>query len=94
MKERKIHPKAVESGLKLFSIGLGYKVLLANQIGTLWNSIMTAGAGNLSAAVAWLGAFAYSFQIYFDFWGYSLMDGKQNKEQQSPQCEIKIRPVP
>ncbi len=73
MKERKIHPKAVESGLKLFSIGLGYKVLLANQIGTLWNSIMTAGAGNLSAAVAWLGAFAYSFQIYFDFWGYSLM---------------------
>lgn len=73
MKERKIRPKAVESGLKLFSIGLGLKVLLANQIGTLWNSIMTAGAGNLSASVAWMGAFAYSFQIYFDFWGYSLM---------------------
>ncbi len=73
MSERKIRPKAVESGMKLFSIGLGLKVLLANQIGTLWNSIMTAGAGNLSVPVAWMGAFAYSFQIYFDFWGYSLM---------------------
>ncbi len=34
---------------------------------------MSAGPGNLSAAAAWMGAFAYSFQIYFDFWGYSLM---------------------
>lgn len=73
MKERKIREKSVENGLKLFSIGLGLKVLLANQIGTLWNTLMSAGAGNLSAAAAWMGAFAYSFQIYFDFWGYSLM---------------------
>lgn len=73
MKERKIRAKSVESGLKLFSIGLGLKVLLANQIGTLWNTLMSAGPGNLSAAAAWMGAFAYSFQIYFDFWGYSLM---------------------
>ncbi len=48
-------------------------MLLANQIGTLWNLIMTAGAGRLHVLVAWLGAFAYSFQIYFDFWGYSVM---------------------
>ncbi len=67
MKERKIRAKAVESGLKLFSIGLGFKVLLANQIGTLWNTLMSAGPGNLSPAAAWMGAFAYSFQIYFDF---------------------------
>ena len=73
LKARRISAGAIENGLKLFSIGLAFKVLLANQIGTLWNTIMTAGAGNLSAAVAWLGAFAYSFQIYFDFWGYSLM---------------------
>lgn len=73
LRKRNIAPAAFESGLKLFTIGLGYKVLLANQIGTLWNTIMTAGAGNLSAAAAWMGAFAYSFQIYFDFWGYSLM---------------------
>lgn len=73
MKTRKIREKSVESGLKLFSIGLGFKVLLANQIGTLWNTLMSAGPGNLSAVAAWMGAFAYSFQIYFDFWGYSLM---------------------
>jgi alginate O-acetyltransferase complex protein AlgI len=73
MRERSVNVKGLESGLKLFTVGLGLKVLLANQIGTLWNTIMTAGAGNLHVLVAWLGAFAYSFQIYFDFWGYSLM---------------------
>ncbi|MDD6812029.1 MAG: MBOAT family protein [Lachnospiraceae bacterium] len=73
MKQRRLSAKKLENGMKLFTIGLGYKVLLANQMGTLWNTIMTAGAGNLSVPAAWLGAFAYSFQIYFDFWGYSLM---------------------
>ena len=73
MKSRKIRIRNVENGLKLFTVGLGLKVLLANQIGTLWNTIMTAGAGNLHCTVAWLGAIAYSFQIYFDFWGYSVM---------------------
>lgn len=73
MAERKLRIRHLENGLKLFTLGLGLKVLLANQIGTLWNTIMSAGAGNLHAAVAWLGAFAYSFQIYFDFWGYSMM---------------------
>ena len=73
MKNRKIRIRNLENGLKLFTVGLGLKVLLANQIGTLWNTIMTAGAGNLHIAVAWLGALAYSFQIYFDFWGYSVM---------------------
>ena len=73
LQKRKLTARGIENGLKLFTIGLGFKVLLANQIGTLWNTIMTAGAGSLAAPVAWLGAFAYSFQIYFDFWGYSLM---------------------
>jgi alginate O-acetyltransferase complex protein AlgI len=73
MRERRVRISDLENGLKLFTVGLGLKVLLANQIGTLWNAIMTAGAGNLHVSVAWLGAFAYSFQIYFDFWGYSVM---------------------
>ena len=73
MKSRKIGVRSLENGLKLFTFGLGLKMLLANQIGTLWNTIMTAGAGNLHVSVAWLGAAAYSFQIYFDFWGYSVM---------------------
>lgn len=70
---RRVRIRDLENGLKLFALGLGLKVLLANQIGTLWNLIMTAGAGRLHVLVAWLGAFAYSFQIYFDFWGYSVM---------------------
>lgn len=73
MLSRKIGVRNLENGLKLFTVGLGLKVLLANQIGTLWNTIMSAGAGNLHITVAWLGAVAYSFQIYFDFWGYSVM---------------------
>lgn len=73
MKSRRMRIRNLENGLKLFTLGLGLKVLLANQIGTLWNTIMSAGAGELHPAVAWLGAAAYSFQIYFDFWGYSVM---------------------
>lgn len=70
---RRVRIRDMENGFKLFTLGLGFKVLLANQIGTLWNLVMTAGAGRLHVSVAWLGAFAYSFQIYFDFWGYSVM---------------------
>ncbi len=73
MMSRRVRIRDLENGLKLFTLGLGLKVLLANQVGTLWNLIMTAGAGRLHPLVAWLGAFAYSFQIYFDFWGYSVM---------------------
>lgn len=73
MADRRVRIRDIENGLKLFTAGLGLKVILANQIGTLWNLIMTAGAGRLHTLVAWLGAFAYSFQIYFDFWGYSVM---------------------
>lgn len=54
-----------------FSIGLAKKVLLANQIGSLWDTI--SQLHQMSAATAWLGAIAYSFQIYFDFSGYSDM---------------------
>lgn len=61
----------VWSGIVRFSVGLGKKVLLANQIGALWTEISSAGA--VPAATAWIGAAAYTFQIYFDFSGYSDM---------------------
>lgn len=54
-----------------FTVGFAKKVLLANQIGSLWDTV--AGLNELTAATAWLGAIAYSFQIYFDFSGYSDM---------------------
>ncbi|MCD7825726.1 MAG: MBOAT family protein [Clostridiaceae bacterium] len=60
-------------GMQRFLIGLGKKVLLANQIGELWSEISGGDLGSLSTAGAWLGAAAYTFQIYFDFSGYSDM---------------------
>ena len=63
----------VEEGLKTFTIGLGYKVLIANQIGGLWSDISMVGYESISSPLAWMGIFAYSFQLYFDFCGYSFM---------------------
>ncbi len=65
--------RKVEDGLKTFTIGLGYKVLIANQIGGLWSDISMIGFESISSPLAWMGIFAYSFQLYFDFCGYSLM---------------------
>lgn len=73
LKERKISVYGFDSGLKTFIIGLGYKVIIANRIGTLWNEVCTIGYESISTPLAWLGAFAYSMQLYFDFCGYSLM---------------------
>lgn len=72
LKHRKFSLLNIEEGLMDFSVGLGLKVLLANQIGTLWTNI-AEGGGAVSTPVAWLGAYAYSMQLYFDFWGYSVM---------------------
>lgn len=63
----------LESGLKTFIIGMGAKMLLANPMGTLWAGMSRYGYETLSCPYAWLGAFGYSFQLYFDFAGYSLM---------------------
>jgi alginate O-acetyltransferase complex protein AlgI len=73
LKERKISAFDFDDGLRTFIIGLGYKVIIANQIGTLWNEVCTIGYESLSTPIAWLGAFAYSMQLFFDFWGYSMM---------------------
>ena len=59
-------------GVWRFSVGLGKKVLLANQIGALWTEI-SGDPGSLTAGKAWIGALAFTFQIYFDFSGYSDM---------------------
>lgn len=58
-------------GMQRFLFGLAKKVLLANQIGTLWTEI--SGQKTLTVAGAWLGAISFTFQIYFDFSGYSDM---------------------
>ena len=48
-------------------------MLLADKLGLLWNDIQTIGFESISTPLAWLGAFTYSLQLYFDFEGYSLM---------------------
>ncbi len=60
-------------GTKRFLTGLFKKVLIANSAGALWESISGGDMSALSMAGAWLGAIAYSIQIYFDFSGYSDM---------------------
>ena len=61
------------SGIGRFALGLGKKVLLANNIGLLWDCYASASASSLSFVGAWLGTIAFSLQIYFDFSGYSDM---------------------
>ena len=59
------------AGMQRFCVGLAKKVLIANQVGALWEEI--SAMASPSAATAWLGAIAFTFQIYFDFSGYSDM---------------------
>lgn len=60
-----------QEGVCLFCVGLSKKVLLANQMGLLWDSLRElSGIGVLGS---WVGGIAYTFQIYFDFSGYSDM---------------------
>ena len=70
--DRSVTTGEFADGIMRFAVGLGKKVLLANQIGALWTEIYDLG-GATSALTAWLGAAAYTFQIYFDFSGYSDM---------------------
>lgn len=61
------------SGAVRFTVGLCKKVLLANTIGELWDHTAELGLPSLSVLGALLGVLAFSFQIYFDFSGYSDM---------------------
>lgn len=70
--ERSVTTADFFEGVMRFVVGLGKKVLLANQMGAVWSDIYALG-GDVSALMAWTGAIAYTFQIYFDFSGYSDM---------------------
>ena len=60
-------------GVRRFTAGLVKKVLLANNIGLVFTQIMGNGALPQSVLAAWVAVAAYTFQIYFDFAGYSDM---------------------
>ncbi|MDU3547653.1 MAG: MBOAT family O-acyltransferase [Clostridium sp.] len=73
IKNRSINMSNFELGLEEFIIGLSKKVLIANNIGMLWSEISSKDLINISTPLAWFGIIAFSFQIYFDFSGYSSM---------------------
>lgn len=72
LKNRRESIAAFGEGVERFVIGLGKKVLLANNIGLLWEEIQKVPE-ELTIVSAWLGIIAFAFQIYFDFSGYSDM---------------------
>ena len=71
--ERTFTVRGLEDGMKLFILGLAAKGLLADRVGILWHEVQVTGFESISTPLAWLAAIAYSMEIYFDFWGYSLM---------------------
>lgn len=71
--ERTISIAQVTDGIAVFILGLGSKVLIANNVGALWTEAGKIGYARLSMPMAWLSMLAYTLQIYFDFNGYSLM---------------------
>ena len=70
--------RRLQEGLELFILGFCMKVLIADRLGVLWdqniyNSIPQIGVANISTKLAWMGAYAYSIQLYVDWQGYMLM---------------------
>jgi len=70
---RTVNVQVLEEGIRLFVIGLSAKTLLADPMSGLWNNLSVIGYDYVSTPYAWLGAVAYSFEIYFDFSSYSMM---------------------
>ncbi len=72
-RERNYTPDVKLSGFYTFCIGLAKKVIIANTIGSQADDVFKLGIDQIDTAAAWVGALAYTFQIYFDFSGYSDM---------------------
>lgn len=73
MENRKFTPSAFSDGITRFVIGLGKKVIIANQIGESVPILLDGSAGPNSILAAWFGISMFALQIYFDFSGYTDM---------------------
>ncbi len=71
--QRVISRELFSAGVSRFIVGLSKKVLLANSAGSLFDTLSALETGDMSVLTGWLLAAAYTFQIYFDFSGYSDM---------------------
>jgi D-alanyl-lipoteichoic acid acyltransferase DltB (MBOAT superfamily) len=70
--DRRVTLGRFSAGMRIFVIGLSWKLLIADQLAPLANAVFDS-SHPLSLSQAWLGLYAYSMQIYFDFGGYSAM---------------------
>jgi alginate O-acetyltransferase complex protein AlgI len=73
LKARPFRLEQFRNGIERFIFGLGKKVLLANQLSVVADQAFSVPFDHLSPATAWLGALAYTLQLYFDFSGYTDM---------------------
>ena len=71
--QRRICTRDFAEGIYRFLIGLGKKVIIANQMSEIVDQFLVNGLSELSTGGAWIGVLAFTFQIYFDFSGYSDM---------------------
>ena len=71
--DRRVSISDMSDGVSVFIVGLAKKVLLAKNIGIFWSRVKEMDYSTLPALTAWLGIIAFTFQIYFDFSGYSDM---------------------
>lgn len=63
----------ISAGASEFIIGFGLKKIFADRFGGVWNGITTIGFDSVSTPLAWMGIITFALQLYFDFYGYSLM---------------------
>ena len=71
--DRRVAASDVAEGMYRFVIGLGKKVILANQLSEIADQFLAGGLQDLTTTGAWVGIAAFTLQIYFDFSGYSDM---------------------
>ncbi len=73
LESRKVTLDSFANGIRRFIIGLGKKIIIANQLAIIADTVFGLGKGEYGISLAWLGIIAYTLQIYFDFSGYSDM---------------------
>lgn len=71
--EAGVSAQSVRDGLQELIVGLSMKVLLANPLGGLWAQTKAIGFESVSPLWAWLAITAFAMQLYYDFYGYSMM---------------------
>ncbi|USU17004.1 MBOAT family O-acyltransferase [Paraburkholderia fungorum] len=73
LRDRAVNPARAELAIQYFIIGLSQKVLIANTMAPVADHVFGLPPQSVTTVDAWLGSFAYTLQIYFDFCGYSNM---------------------